>query len=98
MTIFHKQKLLLQKKFQELFCLQFKGGRNAMTKHLRNVLEGFAQALQVYPRRDYVLPDRNGFAHDQLALRGDAEKVVRHIRNNIDKAYEHANTGSRSKR
>ena len=70
-----------------------------MGKHLRNILEGFAQAFKIYPSRDYVYPDRNGFAHDQAALRGDAEKVVRHIKNNVGKAYDkQANASPRTKR
>ncbi|WP_158677613.1 hypothetical protein [Chromobacterium vaccinii] len=70
-----------------------------MTKHLRNVLEGFAQALQVYPSRDYVQPKTNGFAQDQAALRGDAVKIVRGLKQNADKVnVKQGNAGSGTKR
>lgn len=57
-----------------------------MTKHLKNVFDGFASMLRVYPSRDYIIPDKNGFKSDYAALRGDAQKFATDLRKKVAEA------------
>ena len=52
-----------------------------MGKHLKNILQGMGQALQLNAvARDYIVPSRDGFAQDAQALRSDFVAVGNDMR------------------
>ena len=59
------------------------GGGAPKIKHWDNFLAGAANALNIAPRRDYIIPDRNGFARDAAALRGDFCRVAEDMNKSI---------------
>jgi len=61
-----------------------------MNTHLRRLLDGFRQALTVYPGSDYVIPKRGDFRRDAAALRGDASRVAEGLRRNARRTHEPA--------
>lgn len=52
-----------------------------MGKHLKNILVGMRQAFVLMPEpRDYIYPDRGGFARDAANLRSDFTVLGRDMR------------------
>ncbi|MGV1046858.1 hypothetical protein [Limnohabitans sp.] len=47
---------------------------------LRNIIDGMANALVLYPDSDYIRPDKHGFSRDMANLRGDFNNVARDLR------------------
>lgn len=53
---------------------------NTKKSVLKNIIEGMANALVLYPDSDYIRPDKNGFNRDAANLRGDFKRTANDLR------------------
>lgn len=49
---------------------------NTKKSVLKNILDGIANVLTLYPDSDYIRPDKCGFNRDAANLRGDFKNVA----------------------
>ena len=50
---------------------------------LKNIIDGMANVLVLYPDSDYIRPDRRGFSRDAANLRGDFKRVAGDLRKTV---------------
>jgi len=53
---------------------------NTKKSILKNIIDGMANALVLYPDNDYIRPDKRGFSRDAANLRGDFKNVANDLR------------------
>ena len=55
---------------------------------LKNIIDGMASVLVLYPENDYQRPDKLGFSQDAANLRADFNRVATDLRNTVLKHGE----------
>lgn len=53
---------------------------NTKKSVLKNIIDGMANALVLYPDNDYIRPDKRGFSRDAANLRGDFKRTTNDLR------------------
>lgn len=50
-----------------------------------NFLKGIGSVIEIFPERNYVRPEKNGFIKDKENLRKDNNKICKGLRNEANK-------------
>jgi hypothetical protein len=61
---------------------------NSKKSIFKNIIDGMANVLVLYPDSDYIRPDKRGFSRDAANLRGDFNNVANDLRNTVLKHGE----------